>query len=518
MAQTCQRTLQTVVLLGAATMMVACDAERSSNPLSPNIAGPLAGITITTPASIQPVDGQLIAADTQPVTLVFQSAVSDSPRPFWHEAQIAADGNFVSILHTFENISLDEGDMVSFELPLTLDPERIYHWRTRAVDGANAGPYSNGASFDIYSPVTVGAPTLALPADGATTQTDAPLLSVDTTTVGGPASNIIYQFEISPTPIFSSFTAVLNVSPSTGPITSAQPGDLGYDLTHYWRVHIRATGRTGEVVGPFSATRSFRTPPPPVVLGIPVPSSPNGGATSPTTRPTYIVNDGTVSGSAGTVTYQVQVSTDTDFVTIVDSPSMIRSSTGQTFVASQVDLAADTVYYWRARATNGTLTTSWSTTAVFRTPSSGGGGGGGGDELNLSQVTWLHANISGWTASSTVTGVTLPGAGGTMCIFHTQAGAWPLYVDNGVEGEGNAWIFANIGGQWYGGTFEWLRPGQQCKPVITRENIGPHVKQSPLSSWVPQSGEVVGVAMSTPARSNLRTSNQRTNVVLVTWP
>ena len=499
-------------------MMAACDAERSSNPLSPNIAGPLAGITITTPASIQPVDGQLIAVDAQPVTLVFQSAGSDSPRPFWHEAQIAEDGNFVTILHTFENIPLGEGDMVSLELPLTLDPERIYHWRTRAVDGANTGPYSNGASFDIYSPVTIGAPTLTLPPDGATTQTEAPLLSVDTATVGGPASDIIYRFEISSTPSFSSVTAVLSVSPSTGPTTSAQPDGLGYDLTHYWRVHIRATGRTGEVVGPFSATRSFRTPSPPAVLGVPVPSSPTGSATTPTTRPTYIVNNGTVSGPAGTVTYQVQVSTDTNFVTIVDSPSMVRSSTGQTSVASQVDLVADTVHYWRARATNGTLTTSWSTTAVFRTPSSGGGGGNAGDQLDLSQVTWLHANISNWTVSSTVTGVTFPGAGVDMCIFHTQAGQWPTYVDNGVAGEGNPWVFANINGQWYGGTFEWLRPGQQCKVVITRENIGPHVKVSPLSSWVPQSGEVVGFAMSTPARSALRTSNERTNIVLVTWP
>ena len=163
MAQTCKRTPQFVVLIAAATMMVACDSEHSSNPLSPNIAGPLAGITITTPASIQPVDGELIAVDAQPVTLVFRSAASDSPRPFWHEAQIAGDGNFDSILRTFEKIPESEGDMVSFEIPLLLEPERVYHWRTRAADGANTGPYSDGASFDVYSPVTIGTPTLLCP-------------------------------------------------------------------------------------------------------------------------------------------------------------------------------------------------------------------------------------------------------------------------------------------------------------------------------------------------------------------
>ena len=175
MAQTCKRTPQFVVLIAAATMMVACDSEHSSNPLSPNIAGPLAGITITTPASIQPVDGELIAVDAQPVTLVFRSAASDSPRPFWHEVQIAEDGNFDSILRTFEKIPESEGDMVSFEIPLLLEPERVYHWRTRAADGANSGPYSDSASFDVYSPVTIGTPTLALPVDGATTLIDAPM-------------------------------------------------------------------------------------------------------------------------------------------------------------------------------------------------------------------------------------------------------------------------------------------------------------------------------------------------------
>ncbi|MCH2253250.1 MAG: hypothetical protein MK365_08825, partial [Vicinamibacterales bacterium] len=260
MAQTCKRTLKTVVLLAAAPMMVACDSEHSSNPLSPTIAGPLAGITITTPAAIQPVDGQLIAVDTQPVTLVFQSAVSDSPRPFWHEAQIAEDGNFVSILHTFEEIPSGEGGMVSVELPLTLDPGRTYHWRTRALDGANTGPYSNGASFEIYTPVTIDAPTLTLPPNGASKQTNAPEMSVNNATVSGPASDTVYRFELWPTPRFSSLAELLSVPPSTGPTTSAQPSGLGDDLTYYWRVHVRARGRAGDVVGPCSATWSFRAP------------------------------------------------------------------------------------------------------------------------------------------------------------------------------------------------------------------------------------------------------------------
>ena len=529
MAQTCKRTLKAVVLLAAAPMMVACDSEHSSNPLSPHIAGPLAGITITTPAAIQPVDGQLIAVDTQPVTLVFQSAVSDSPRPFWHEAQIAEDGNFVSILHTFEEIPSGEGGMVSVDLPLMLDPGRTYHWRARALDGANTGPYSNGASFEIYTPVTIDAPTLTLPPNGASIQTITPVLSVNNATVSGPASDTVYRFEISPTPSFSSLAELLSVPPSTDPTTSAQPSGLGDDLTYYWRVHVRARGRAGDVVGPFSATWSFRTPT--VALGIPVPSSPDGSATTPTTRPTYVVNNGTVSGPVGTVTYLVQVATDLGFVEIVDSPSTVRSSDSQTSVASQVDLAEDAVYYWRARATNGSLTTSWSPIAVFRTPSSGGGGsggggGGGGDEIDLRQVTFLHSDVSNWAITSRVTETSV--RPGEVCVYHTKAGQWPFSREvfppdaeypNGAPIEGNIWIFAVINGRWYGATWDWLRPGQQCKHESADTFGRDQIRIPPMDgSWVPQKGDPIGLMMSTIARTSLRAGYERTNVVLIEWP
>lgn len=135
----------------------------------------------------------------------------------------------------------------------------------------------------------------------------------------------------------------------------------------------------------------------------------------------------------------------------------------------------------------------------------------GDDELDLNTVTFLHADISGWNVTSKVESVQITGS--NICIRHTKAGQWPVW--NGVEG--NPWVFVNRGGQWYGATYEWLRPGQICKG-ITASNIGPHIKQPPLNSWRPQSGEVVGFAVSTLARGNERTSNERSNVVLVIWP
>jgi hypothetical protein len=105
----------------------------------------------------------------------------------------------------------------------------------------------------------------------------------------------------------------------------------------------------------------------------------------------------------------------------------------------------------------------------------------------------------------------------TITIDHTKSGQWPTFNYNGVQIEGNPWIFVNRGGQWYGATYEWLRSGQTEKGVSASE-IGNNIKREPLASWQPRPGEQVGFMVSTPARDDNRTINERSNVVLTEWP
>lgn len=126
-------------------------------------------------------------------------------------------------------------------------------------------------------------------------------------------------------------------------------------------------------------------------------------------------------------------------------------------------------------------------------------------------VIWLDYDVSGWAETSTITSVTIDGS--SICIEHTKAGQWP--VAHGVEG--NPWVFANVGGQWYAATYEWLRPGQICKG-ITADNIGAHIGRSPLTSWRPQSGELVGFMVSALVRAGPETVPERSNLVMVRWP
>ena len=143
-------------------------------------------------------------------------------------------------------------------------------------------------------------------------------------------------------------------------------------------------------------------------------------------------------------------------------------------------------------------------------------GGNSADQIDLSTVNWLNTNVSDWAQTSTITRVNIGSP--PIGIEHTKAGQWPSITAGGTVVEGNPWILANIDGEWYAATYEWLRPGQTEKQ-ISAENIGANTKKPPLDGWQPKSGDTVGLMVSTPARFGPEGPiNERSNVVLVTWP
>lgn len=372
MSQICRTSFTIVLLVGLALGGVACDSERSSNPLSPQIAGPLANVTITTPAAVQPVNGLLIAGTDQPVTLSFASAASNSVRPFTYEVQVATDTAFAQIVVSVTGIEPNASGQVVVQLTQTLEPEQVYHWRTRALDGANTGAFSESAMFEIYTPVVIAAPVINAPTGGQTIAANAPNLVALEAEITGPAEDIKYRFELATDAGFGSVSAVLTV-PLPGGINSISvtPGALPYDQVFHWRVRVSAQARNGEVIGPWSDVASFRTPPPPVVIGTPAPSSPINGTTTPSVRPTLTATNGTVTGDAGTVIYRFEVDEGTSFGNPASVVEVPRSAGGATSATLTTSLEAGREYFWRVNGSNGTITSPWSAPQQFRTPSGG---------------------------------------------------------------------------------------------------------------------------------------------------
>ena len=346
-----------------------CESERSLNPLSPQIAGPIAGVTITAPTPISPIPGSLIEVASQPIALTFANAISNSVRPFWHHLEVSNTDGFVEILQTMTDIAPGNGGQVGIQLPDALEPEQVYYWRVRALDGANTSAFSIAGSFELYTPVVLEPPTVSSPTGGSTISTPTAVLVATHGAVTGPAASVTYRFEIATDIGFGNLVAVLTVPQSEGDTTSVSPGQLPYGQTYHWRARAISNDRTGSVSSAWSSTASFRTPPQPVVIDPPTAVSPVGGTTTPSLRPTLIVSNGAVGGQAGTVTYRFEVSESPSFSPPTTSTTAVRSGGATTAATLATNLTAGRTYYWRVNARNGTVTSSYSATQTFRTPS-----------------------------------------------------------------------------------------------------------------------------------------------------
>ena len=69
--------------------LVACESEKSANPLSPTVAGPIPGVNITPPKPLEPGNGWQLKGDKQPVTLLLENASSNGVRPLSYVFEVA---------------------------------------------------------------------------------------------------------------------------------------------------------------------------------------------------------------------------------------------------------------------------------------------------------------------------------------------------------------------------------------------------------------------------------------------
>ncbi len=142
----------------------------------------------------------------------------------------------------------------------------------------------------------------------------------------------------------------------------------------------------------------------------------------------------------------------------------------------------------------------------------------GDPPLDLNNVTWLHPDVSGWPVTSDLASVGTSGS--SICLDYDAANVWPINNLNCTDVVGNPWIFIYENNQWYGATWEWLRPSQTCKAMTSV--AGDHIKQSPFdaaSGWTPTSGTTYYFMVSGLVRlSGFSNVQERTQPVPFVWP
>ena len=106
-----RKTAHLLVAALIVTWTAAGCTKKSENPLSPTVAGPIGGVSITAPKLLEPQHQQTLSAGTA-VTLLFESATSTGERPITQELQVALDPEFSQRVHSAARIAVDQDRFV----------------------------------------------------------------------------------------------------------------------------------------------------------------------------------------------------------------------------------------------------------------------------------------------------------------------------------------------------------------------------------------------------------------------
>lgn len=262
-----------VAIVGAAVLVAACGTSKSSNPLSPTVAGPIPGVNISAPKLVDPGAGTKIPVGQQPLTLTVENATTNGQRPLKYVFEVAMDAGFTNKVFSKGDITPGDGK-TSVRLPDPLAAGRTYYWRAQALDGANTGPYASPANFDVYTPVVIDAPVPVSPVGGAVITSLRPTCVTKNAGRSGPAGAISYTFQIADNESFGAAIAVVTVAEGSSQTQFTLAQELANSKTYYWRVRAF----DANVTGGWSATQYFATP---AAAPTPPPNPPPGPGPSP---------------------------------------------------------------------------------------------------------------------------------------------------------------------------------------------------------------------------------------------
>jgi len=266
------RNLATAVLSGVMMFALAgCEAKKSSNPLSPSVAGPIAGVNITAPQLIEPTQGTRYKESQQPIKLVVGNATSTGVRPVLYIFEVAADADFNTKVFARGGVPAGDGGRTSVQID-RLDSGRTYYWRAKADDGANSSSYSS-TQFELLPKPVLNAPGLVFPINNDRVTSRRPALLLNNSDRNAAVGGVAYEFQIATDQAFTRLVAAGVVNESPGQTSFRPDAELAYDVTFFWR----ARAGDGEITSAWAGTQVFRGPAAPAPSPSPSPGPAPGG-------------------------------------------------------------------------------------------------------------------------------------------------------------------------------------------------------------------------------------------------
>jgi hypothetical protein len=126
---------------------------------------------------------------------------------------------------------------------------------------------------------------------------------------------------------------------------------------------------------------------------VPQLASPAAGA-SISTQPTLCLNNSSHGSCSSPVTYVFQIATDPGFAGVVRQSGYVGEGSGTTCFTTSAALDTGRRYYWRAKASNGTVESSWSGSRDFTTPNTPPGAPGLQSPPDQGTVTAVRPTLS----------------------------------------------------------------------------------------------------------------------------
>ena len=235
-------------------VLAGCEAQKSSTPLSPSVAGPIAGVNITPPKLVEPAQGFKIKESAQPIKLIIENATTSGVRPISYIFEVATDSNFTTKVYARSGVPPGDNNRTSVQID-RLDSSRAYYWRAKADDGANSSTYAS-SQFEILPKPVLNPPGPVSPVNGDRTASRRPTLTVNNSDRNAAVGTVSYEFQIATDQAFTKIVAAAVSGEGGGQSTFTPNSDLAADTLHYWRVRAG----DGDTTSAWATTQTFRTP------------------------------------------------------------------------------------------------------------------------------------------------------------------------------------------------------------------------------------------------------------------
>jgi hypothetical protein len=239
---------------GLLAAVVACEAEKSENPLSPSVAGPIAGVEITAPRVVQPAPGARIRESQQPIQLMIENATTTGVRPLYYSFEVATDSGFQTKVFARAQVPPGQNGRTSVQLD-RLELGRGYFWRVRAEDGANTGPFAT-LQFEVLPKPVLQPPKAIFPVNNQVVSGLRPTFRVGASDRNAGVGSVEYEFHVAQDAAFAVGLIAGRVGETGGETSFTPGGDLAADRQYYWR----ARALDGGTASGWMTTQGFRTP------------------------------------------------------------------------------------------------------------------------------------------------------------------------------------------------------------------------------------------------------------------